>query len=341
MKKKMKKIAALALSGLMIASCFAGCSAGTAGNDTPSEDNVAKKEFTIGICQLVQHDALDAATKGFMDKLTALGEADGITFNFKEENAAGDSATCATITNGFVADKVDLIMANATPALQAAMTNTSEIPIVATSVTDFATALEISDWTGASGINVTGTSDLAPLAEQAAMIKELCPDAKTVAIAYCSGEPNSVYQAKVIADELSKLGVETKEYTVADSNDIASVIKNACDNCDALYLPTDNTMASATGTIEPITSAAGIPVIAGEEGICKGCGLATLSISYYSIGEGAGEMAYDILVNGKDPATMDIQFAQDLTKKYVEERATALGITIPDTYEAIDMTPEE
>lgn len=338
MKKKMKKIAALALSGLMIASCFAGCSAG---NDTPSNEDVAKKEFTIGICQLVQHDALDAATKGFMDKLTALGEADGITFKFKNENAAGDSATCATITNGFVADKVDLIMANATPALQAAMTNTSEIPIVATSVTDFATALEISDWTGASGINVTGTSDLAPLTEQAAMIKELCPDAKTVGIAYCSGEPNSVYQAKVIADELSKLGINTKEFTVADSNDIASVIQNACDNCDALYLPTDNTMASATGTIEPITSAAGIPVIASEEGICKGCGLATLSISYYSIGEGAGEMAYDILVNGKDPATMDIQFAQDLTKKYVEERAAALGITIPDTYEAIDMTPTE
>lgn len=251
-----------------------------------------------------------------------------------------DSATCATITNGFVADGVDLIMANATPALQAAMQSTDTIPIVATSITDYATALEISDWTGTTGMNITGTSDLAPLADQAAMIKELCPDAKTVGILYCTGEANSVYQANVVAEELSKLGIESKEYTAADTNDIASVTQNACDNSDVLYIPTDNTMASATGTIDPIVTDAKIPVIAGEEGICKGCGLATLSISYYSIGYKAGEMAADILQNGTDPSTMEIQFAEDLTKKYVADKATALGITIPDTYEAMDMTAE-
>ncbi len=341
MNKLIKKVTAVALSALMIGGCFAGCSSSTTDDTTAPSAEAAKKEYTIGICQLVQHDALDAATKGFMDKLTALGEENGVKFNFVEKNAAGDSATCATITNGFVGDGVDLIMANATPALQAAMTNTTEIPIVATSVTDFATALEIADWNGSTGINVTGTSDLAPLADQAAMFKDLCPDAKTIGILYCSGEPNSVYQAKVVTEELTKLGYEVKEFTAADSNDIASVTQTACDSCDALYIPTDNTMASATGTIEPITSAAKIPVIAGEEGICKGCGVATLSISYYSIGEGAGQMAYDILVNGQDPATMEIQFAKDLTNKYVADRAEALGITVPDTYEAIDMTPAE
>jgi putative ABC transport system substrate-binding protein len=317
----------------MVGTMFAGC----ANNAQTTDDTETTKTYKVGVCQLVQHDALDAATQGFQD---ALKEILGDAVEIDVQNASNDSATCATITNGFVADGYDLIMANATPALQAAMQSTETIPIVATSVTDFATALEISDWTGTTGMNVTGTSDLAPLAEQAQMIKELCPDAKTVGILYCSGEPNSVYQAKVVAEELAKLGYTTKEYTVADTNDIASVTQTACDNSDVIYIPTDNTMASSTGTIDPITSKANIPVITGEEGICKGCGLATLSISYYSIGYKAGEMAAEILQDGKDPSTMEIAYAEDLTKKYVEERATALGITVPDTYEAIDMTEE-
>ena len=231
-------------------------------------------------------------------------------------------------------------MANATPALQAAMAATADIPIVATSVTDFATALDISDWTGKTGINVTGTADLAPLDEQAAMVKELVPDAKTVGILYCSAEPNSKYQAETVTDELEKLGFEVKDYTVADTNEISSVTKKACDEVDCIYIPTDNTIASATAAVNEIATPANIPIIAGEEGICKGCGVATLSISYYSIGYKAGEMAYDILVNGKDPADMDIEFATDLTKKYVEDRATALNITVPEDYEAIDMSAE-
>ncbi len=339
MNKFVKKITAIALSAVMVGGLFAGCSSAASDNkDTSATGNADAKTYKVGICQLVQHPALDEATKGFKD---ALVKEFGDSVTIDEQNAAGDSATCATITNGFVADGVDLIMANATPALQAAMTATSTIPIVGTSVTDYATALEIKDWKGTTGINVTGTADLAPLADQAAMIKELCSDAKKVGIIYCSAEPNSVYQANVVTEELKKLGLEVESFTAADTNDIASVTQTACDKSDVLYIPTDNTMASSTGTIDPITSAAKIPVICGEEGIAKGCGVATLSISYYSIGYKAGEMAIDILKNGTDPATMEIAYAEDLTNKYVADRAEALGLTIPDTYEAIDMTETE
>ena len=336
MNKLVKKISAIALSAVMVGGMMAGCSA--AKTDDGAAADTADKTYKIGICQLVQHEALDAATEGFIDAVKEkLGE-DKVEID--SQNASGDSATCSTITNGFVADGVDLIMANATPALQAAMQSTADIPIVATSITDFATALEITDWTGTTGINVTGTADLAPLADQAAMFPELLPDAKTVGILYCSAEPNSVYQATVVAEELSKLGVTTKDYTAADTNDIASVVQSAVAECDAIDIPTDNTMASSTGTIDPILAAANIPAIVGEEGICKGCGVATLSISYYSIGYKAGEMAAEILLEGKDPATMEIAYATDLTKEYVADRAEALGITIPDTYVAIDMTEE-
>lgn len=330
--KKKRMVAAL-MTAMMTMSLTA------CGGSSSSEESSAgeEKTYTVGICQLVQHDALDAATEGFQD---ALKEKLGDSVTFDIQNAAGDSATCATIATQFVNDNVDLIMANATPALQAAMAATADIPIVATSVTDFATALDISDWTGKTGINVTGTADLAPLAEQAAMIQELVPDAKTVGILYCSAEANSKYQADVVTEELEKLGIEAVSYTIADTNEIASVTTKACEEVDCIYIPTDNTIASATAAVNEIASPAAIPVIAGEEGICTGCGVATLSISYYSIGYEAGLMAYDILVNGEDPAEMDIQFASELTKKYVEERAEALGITVPEEYEAIDMSGE-
>ncbi len=333
MKKSTKRIIAIALAVVMIAGAFAACTAADNGG-------TEAKVYKVGICQLVQHPALDAATEGFKAALVdKLGEGN---VEFDEQNAAGDSATCSTITNGFVASGVDLIMANATPALQAAAQSTTTIPIVATSVTDFGTALGIENMGAATGINVTGTADLAPLSEQAAMFTELCPDAKTIGILYCSAEANSVYQAEVIAEELVALGFATKNYTAADTNDIATVTQTACDECDALYIPTDNTMASATATIEPIVTAANKVVICGEEGICKGCGVATLSISYYSIGYKAGEMAADILVNGTDPATMDVKIParEDLVMEYVADRTTALGITVPDGYEAIDMTAE-
>ena len=330
MKTSLKKLLAISFSLVMLAMVVTGC-----GNS----DSGADKVYNIGICQLVQHDALDAATEGFQDALVdELGE-DNV--NFDLQNAGGDSNTCATITNQFVTDNVDLIMANATPALQAAMASTADIPIVATSVTDFATALEAKDWSGTTGINVTGTADLAPLAEQAAMIKELCPDAKKVGILYCSAEPNSKYQADVVTEELEKLDYEVAEYTIADTNQIADVTTKAVGEVDVIYIPTDNTIASATAAVKEIVEPAKIPVIAGEEGICKGCGIATLSISYYDIGYQAGKMAAQILTEGADPAEMEIAYATDLTKKYVEDRAAAIGITIPDGYEAIDMSEEE
>lgn len=292
-----------------------------------------KAKYTVGICQLVQHDALDAATKGFKD---VLKEKLGDDIEFDEQNAANDSATCATIANQFVSNKVDLIMANATPALQAAASATADIPVVATSITDYATALEISDWTGKTGTNITGSSDLAPLKEQAEMIKELFPEAKKVGILYNSGEANSKYQATEVTKALKELGIEAKEYTSADSNDLASVVTTACAEVDVLYIPTDNTMASNTGIVNNIAEPAKIPVVAGEVGICKGCGVATLSIDYYSIGKKAGEMAYEILVNGAKAGEMEIEYADTLTKQYMASRSKTLGITVPDTYVAIE-----
>ena len=235
-----------------------------------------------------------------------------------------------------MADNDDLILANATTALQCAAAATSTIPILGTSVTDYATALDISDWTGSTGMNISGTCDLAPIDEQEAMLKELLPDAKTVGILYCSAEPNSAYQAKKFEEALEKDGIKYKEYTAADSNEIQSVVTSAVDECDALYIPTDNTMASNTEIINNICFPAKVPVIAGEQGICEGCGIATLSISYYDIGYRAGEMAYDILVNGKDISTMDIESAPNVTKMYNKTICDELGITVPDDYEAIE-----
>ncbi len=294
---------------------------------------VAEATYTVGVCQLVQHPALDAATQGFQDTLTAkLGDA--VTFDV--QNASGDSNTCSTIVNSFVSNNVNLIMANATLALQAAVAATGDIPILGTSVTDYATALDIADWTGATGMNVSGTSDLAPLDQQAAMLHELFPDAKTVGLLYCSAEPNSKYQVDVITGYLTELGYETVEFTFADSNDVASVAQSACDGCDVIYIPTDNTAASCTEAIRNVVEPAAKPVIAGEEGICKGCGVATLSISYYDLGCATGEMAYEVLVNGADVATLNVAFAPNVTKEYNAELAELLGVTIPEDYVAIE-----
>ena len=294
---------------------------------------VAEGTYNVGICQLVQHVALDAATQGFQDALTAkLGDA----VSFDVQNASGDSNTCSTIVNTFVSNGVDLIMANATPALQAAVAATGDIPILGTSVTDYATALDMDDWTGATGINVSGTSDLAPLDQQAAMLQELFPDATNVGLLYCSAEPNSKYQVDVIAGYLADLGYTCTEYTFADSNDVASVTQNACDGSDVIYIPTDNTAASCTEAIRNVVEPAAKPVIAGEEGICKGCGVATLSISYYDLGYATGEMAAEVLADGADIATMDVRFAPNVTKEYNAELAELLGVEIPEGYVAIE-----
>ncbi len=293
---------------------------------------VAEDTYKVGVCQLVQHVALDAATQGFQDALKAkLG--DKVVFDV--QNASGDSVTCSTIVNGFVSDNVDLIMANATPALQSAVAATGDIPILGTSITDYATALDIDDWTGATGMNVSGTSDLAPLDQQAQMLHDLFPDAKKVGLLYCSAEPNSKYQIDNIKVYLTDMGYECAEYTFSDSNDVASVTQNACDGCDVIYIPTDNTAASCTEAIRNVVEPAGKPVVAGEEGLCAGCGVVTLSISYYDLGYATGEMAYEILVNGADVSAMEVRFAPNVTRMYNAELCGLFGIDIPEGYVAI------
>ncbi len=322
MNKTVKRVLAVMLVIIVVASCFAGCSGKSSG------------KYKIGICQLVQHDALDKATEGFKKGVTdALGE-DKVVF--EEQIAAGDSATCSTICNGFVASGVDLIMANATASLQAAAAATTTIPIVSTAVTDFATALDISDWNGTTGRNITGTSDLSPIAEQADMIKEVFPNVKQVGILYCSAEPNSVFQVNLMEKALDELGIAYKTFSAADTNDINAVVTTACSECDVLYVPTDNTLASCAETVKSVSLAAGVPIVVGEEENCKNTGEVTLSISYYDIGYEAGKMAADILQNGKDPATMEIKNSTDLVKKYVPSACEALGVTPPADYVAIE-----
>ena len=305
-------------------------SAGDASDGGSAADGAT---YTVGICQLVQHDALDQATQGFKDALTEkLGDA----VSFKEGNASGDSANCSTIIDGFLSDGVDLILANATAPLQAAAAATSEIPILGTSITDYATALEIDDWTGTVGNNISGTSDLAPLDQQADMLHEMFPDAQNVGLLYCSGEPNSVYQCDVITGYLEEYGYTVERYAFTDTNDVTSVAQTAADNSDVIYIPTDNTAASNTEAIANVVLPAGVPVIAGEEGIASGCGVATLSISYYDLGYTTGEMAYEILANGADVSTMAIEYAPEVTAKYNAANCEALSITPPEGYEPIE-----
>ena len=315
----MKKILAVLLAVLLLASMTACAGSGSG-------------KYTVGICQLVQHDALDTATKGFKDALT---EALGDKVVFDEQNASGEPASCTTIVNGFVSSKVDLIMANATPALQAAAAATDSIPILGTSVTDYASALEIDGWTGTVGGNISGTSDLAPLSEQAAMIPELCPDAKTVGIVYCSAEANSQYQVDVITGYLTEMGLTVTPYAFTDTNDVASVTQTACDNSDVLYIPTDNTAASNTEAIANVVLPSKVPVFAGESGICVGCGVATLSISYYDLGYATGKMAAKVLTGEASISEMPVEFAPQVTKMYNPDNCAALGITIPDGYEPL------
>ena len=337
MKKKLLSTLMATAMVLGLVGCGNASSTQTASGSTSStEAGTDGKVYHIGVCQLVEHEALDASTQGLQDALKdKLGENNVV---FDVQNAQGEETNCATICTGFVSDNVDLILANATASLQAASAATNSIPIVGTSITDYATALNADDWNGTSGTNITGTSDLAPLDQQEAMIKELVPDVTQVGIVYCSAEANSVFQANQIEAALEKDGIAYKEYSAADSNEIQSVVTKAVSECDCLYVPTDNTMAANVDIIKNVTVPAGIPVIAGEEGICQGA-LATLSISYYDIGQAAGEMAYEILVNGKDPGTMEIEYASATTKEYNADVADALGITIPDGY--VKLSTEE
>ena len=321
----MKRIFAIACVMLMLVSLTA------CGSTTAADDG----KYTIGICQLVTHDALDAATQGFMDAVKAeLGE-ENVEFDL--QNAAGDSNTCASIANAFVAAEVDLIMANATPALQAAQAATADIPILGTSVTEYGVALGLENFNGTVGGNVSGTSDLAPLEDQAAMLNEWFPDAKNVGLLYCSGEANSQYQVDTVQKFLEELGFTCKQYPFADSNDMQAVTQKAAAESDVIYLPTDNTVANAVGIVDGVCRPAKVPIIAGESAICQGCGVATLSIDYYDLGYATGKMAAEILKGDADIATMPIGYVpeEELTPMYNAEICEELGLTVLDGYTAL------
>ncbi len=333
----MKKRIISFILAVSVAAMTAGCglvggpdAAKDRGVQTASEE---KDVYKIGICQQMEHQALDSATKGFQDALIEkLGE-EKVEFDY--QNAQGEQTNCASIATKFVNSNVDLIMANATTSLQACAAATAEIPIVGTSVTDYVTA-GVVESNEAPGRNVTGTSDLAPVDKQIELLLELVPDAKKAGILYCSSEANSVYQAEKAEEALKAENIEVERYTVADSNDIQQVVTKMSGSCDVIYIPTDNTIANNMEGVKNITVPAGIPVICGEENMCAVGGLATLSISYYNIGYNAGLMAYEILVNGKNPADMPIEYADEVTVKYNADVAAALGMKMPEDMIAIE-----
>ena len=317
---KFRKMMGVTAAFLCAALALSGCG---------STDETA---YRIGIVQQDEHSSLDAATQGFEDKLMELLGEENVTFDY--QNAQGEQANCTTIATKFVSDGCDLIVANGTTALQSAAAATADIPIVGTSVTDYIAAGAVNS-NEKPGRNVTGVSDLAPVDQQIQLLMKLVPDTKKVGIVYCSAEPNSAYQAKLAEAELDKEGIAWAEFTAADSNEVQSVVTKAVGECDALYIPTDNTIANNTEIVKNVAVPAGIPVVTGEEGMCSGCGLATLSISYYDLGVTTGKMAAKILKGEANISEMPVEYT-DATPKYNASICDQLGITPLDVYEAID-----
>ncbi len=330
-----KSLLASILCAVLVTGCFVGCSNASSGADPSAESLHSENtpEFTIGVCQLAQHPSLDAATKGFMD---AVEQALPGQVRFDVQNASNDIPTCGVICNGFAANGVDLILANATPALQAAASATIDIPILGTAVTEYGVALNLDDFDGTVGGNVSGTSDLAPLDEQASLIPQLVPDAETVGILYCSAEPNSVYQADAVKAALEDAGLAVSVYTFSDSNDVAAVTAAACAEADALYIPTDNTAASCAAAIRNAAAPSGTPIVTGDADTCRGCGIASFCIDYYELGRTTGEMAVRILTGQADIAEMPVEYSDCPQKMYNAEITSALGITVPEGFAPLD-----
>lgn len=325
----MKKLIALLLATLLVVSMTACGTTQNGGSQTGGDG-----KYTIGICQYMPHVALDAATEGFIAAVEeGLGK-ENVTIEVKD--AAGEATNCTSIVSAFVSGNVDLIMANATPALSAAYNATQTIPILGTSVTEYGVALGIENFNGTVGGNVSGTSDLADLAKQAQMIVDWCPDAKQVGLLYCSAEANSQYQVDEIQKELEAKNITCKQFAFADTSDLTAVTNEAVAWSDAIYVPTDNTVANNAASINDICQPAKVPIIAGEVGICSGCGIATLSISYYDLGYTTGQMAVKILKGDAKISEMPIEYAPNVEPQYNEEICTALGITPLDGYQKIE-----
>ena len=322
MKKKLLSAALAATMALTLAAC------GGEGQSADDPDG-----YTIGICEQMEHVSLSEATQGFMDGLTELLGADKVVF--REQNAGGEQTNCTTIMNGFLAEGVDLILANATWPLQAAASATADTPILGTSVTDYAVALGLEDFDGTVGGNISGTSDLVDLEAQAAIISELFPDAGTVGLLYCSGEPNSVYQIETVRGYLEPLGYACEIFAFTDVNDLASVTQAACDASDVIYIPTDNTVATNVESVANVVLPAGVPVVGGDPGICSGCGVATIATDYYELGRLTAKMAAQVLTGEADISSMPVQYGA-MEKIYDPENCELLGISIPEGYNPVE-----
>lgn len=314
----MKKFIAVIIAAVMLLS-LAACTV---------KDN---KVYTVGICQYSEHESLHLATQGFMEALVKELGTENVIFDI--QNAFDHPEICTDLINRFVSRNVDLIMANATPALQEAARATVDIPIIGTSVTDYATALEIENFSGTVGGNITGTSDMVLPAEQARVILEFLPEAKTVAMLCCTSEENSIYQISELKKELEAKGITCVDAKFTDTTDVADAVRKAIKTADALYIPADNKAASVAEVIDGICRPAGIPVFAADEGTYSACGVATLSVSYYHLGYKTGEMAADILRGKADVSTMPIVYAEELALKYNKELCDKLGITVPEAYQ--------
>lgn len=286
------------------------------------------KTIKIGVIQLVEHSALDANYKGFVDGLAEAGYVDGDNIKIDYQNAQGEQANCVTIAQKFVNGRSDLIFAIATPAAQAAANLTKKIPILISSVTDPESAKLVKS-NNAPGGNVTGTSDLTPCAAQMDLIKKLYPEAKTVGMLYCSSEQNSHFQIKLAEEACDKLGLKYIEATVSNSNEIQQVTQSLCGKVDVIYSPTDNMIAAGMPLVGQVALENKIPVIVGEEGMCKAGGLATYGINYYELGKQTAKMAVRILKGEAKPATMPIEYLDTCDFVVNEETAKVLGVKIP------------
>ncbi|WP_080793937.1 ABC transporter substrate-binding protein [Corynebacterium pacaense] len=310
-----KLLAGIVTAGALVLSA---CSSDTSGSDSAGGDS-----YTIGINQLVQHPALDAATEGFKE---AFADA-GVDVDFKEQNANGEQSTALTIAQQFASDNLDLVLAVATPAAQATAQNITNVPVVFTAVTD-AVSAELVDSNEAPGGNVTGTSDAAPIEDQLELLKQLVPDASTIGIVYASGEVNSQVQVDAVEKAAQPLGIEVKTQTVTTVNEIQQAV-DALGDVDAIYVPTDNMVVSGISSLVQVAEQKQIPVIAAEAGTVEGGAIATLGIDYTELGRQTGEMALRILQDGADPATMPVETATEFTYVINEDAARAVGVTIP------------
>jgi len=330
----MKKTIALLLAGVIALSASA-CSATstTAASSNASAASQAastadQKKFKIGIVQLVEHPALDAAYKGFVDGLAKEGYVDGKNITLDYENAQGEQPNCQTIASKLVNDKSDLILAIATPAAQAVANTTKDIPVLVTAVTDPADAKLVAS-NKAPGGNVSGTSDLTPVDEQMKLLKQLIPTAKKVAMLYCSSETNSKFQVEIAKKSAAALGLETVDATVSNSNEIQQVVQSLVGKVDAIYAPTDNMIAAGMATVSMVAQPAKLPIIVGESGMVKNGGLATYGINYYNLGLLTAKQAVKILRDGAKPADMPIEYSTNCDLTLNKDVAAKINVTIP------------